>query len=204
MPQVKTTPRKRPRQDRARTTVEAILDATARLLVRRGFDHLTTNAVAEEAGVSIGSLYQYFPNKEALVADLIERHVSSRRAAMAAELGRVATLPVGEAARSVIASILSAHRVDPVLHRVLIEQVPRVGRLARLQELATATRQLVASILTARRRELAIDDPELAAFLLVAAVEGIFQRAVVFHPERLEGPELLEEVTRLVTRYLGV
>jgi len=203
-PQVKTTPRKRPRQDRSRTTVEAILDASARLLVKRGFDQLTTNAVAEAAGVSIGSLYQYFPNKEALVADLIERHISERRAAMAAELGRVASQPMVEATRSVIACILSAHRVDPALHRVLIEQVPRVGRLARLEELGRATRELVANILTARKRELAIRDPDLSAFLLVSAVEGIFQRAVVFHPERLQDPQLLEEVTSLVTRYLGV
>ena len=58
--QVKTTPRKRPRQARSKDTVEAILAATARVLVKQGFDGLTTNAVAEGAGVSIGSLYQYF------------------------------------------------------------------------------------------------------------------------------------------------
>jgi AcrR family transcriptional regulator len=203
-PQVRTTPRKRPRQDRARTTVEAILEATARLLVQRGFDQLTTNAVAEQAGVSIGSLYQYFPNKEALVADLIERHVEERRATMAAELGRVATLPAREATRLMIDSIMAAHRVNPELHRVLIEQVPRIGRLARLQELAQKTRDLLASILAARRKELAIDDPALAAFVLQSAIEGIFQRAVVYHPERMQDPRLREEVTRLVTSYLGV
>ena len=68
--QVRTTPRKRPRQDRSKATVDSILDATARVLVRHGFDGLTSNAVAEIAGCSIGSLYQYFPNKEALVAAL--------------------------------------------------------------------------------------------------------------------------------------
>ena len=61
--QVKTTPRKRPRQERAKATVETILEASARILVKRGFDGFTTNEVATAAGVSIGSLYQYFPNK---------------------------------------------------------------------------------------------------------------------------------------------
>ena len=100
--QVKTTPRKRPRQDRAKVTVETILAATARLLVRRGFDGLTTNEVASAAGVSIGSLYQYFPNKEALVAALVEKHIEDMNAALVGELARVATLPMAQAARAVI------------------------------------------------------------------------------------------------------
>src|SRR6185369_17163863 len=101
-PQVRTTPRKRPRQDRSRATVDSILEATARVLVKRGFDGLTTNLVAETAGVSVGSLYQYFPNKEALVSALIEKHVEDLTALCLAELTRVAHLPVGEAIRSVV------------------------------------------------------------------------------------------------------
>ena len=73
--QTRTTPRKRPRQARSKATVDTILDATTRVLVKQGFDGLSTNAVAAAAGVSIGSLYQYFPNKEALVLALIERHM---------------------------------------------------------------------------------------------------------------------------------
>ena len=79
--QVRTTPRKRPRQERSRATVETVLEATARVLVKHGFDGLTTNLVAETAGVSIGSLYQYFPNKAALVGALIEKHIEEMRAA---------------------------------------------------------------------------------------------------------------------------
>jgi AcrR family transcriptional regulator len=204
MPQIRTTPRKQPRQDRSRTTVETILEATARLLVRKGFDHLTTNAVAEAAGVSVGSLYQYFPNKEALVAALLERHIEERTAATFAELERVASLPIDKAARAVIELTLRAHSVEPELHRVLIEQVPRVGRLARLRELEASTHAVVRGLLVARRAELDIADPELAAFVLVSAIEAIVHRAVVFHPEHLNDPRLVDEATRLVTRYLGV
>ncbi len=68
-------PRKRPRQRRSEETVARILDAAARIFDERGYRATTTNHVAEEAGVSVGSLYQYFPNKDALLTGLTERHL---------------------------------------------------------------------------------------------------------------------------------
>ena len=103
--QVRTTPRKRPRQARSRATVDSVLEATARVLVKRGFDGLTTNLVAEAAGVSIGSLYQYFPNKAALVGALIEKHVEDMTSLALSELTRAAQLPMPAAIRSVIEAI---------------------------------------------------------------------------------------------------
>src|SRR5690242_4040434 len=69
-----TAPRKRASQQRSRALVDALIEATARILVRDGFDRASTNRIAAAAGVSVGSLYQYFPSKEALVAAVIERH----------------------------------------------------------------------------------------------------------------------------------
>ena len=71
---LQTNPRKSASQERSRSTVDALLEATARVLVKEGYDRASTNRIAEVAGVSIGSLYQYFPNKEALVAAVIDRH----------------------------------------------------------------------------------------------------------------------------------
>ena len=202
--QVKTTPRKRPRQARSRATVDTILAAAARILVRRGFDGFTTNEVAEVAGVSIGSLYQYFPNKEAVVAALIEQHVEDMNAAILSELTRVAQLPMSEAVRAVIELAISAHAIDPELHRVLTEQVPRVGRLAKLRELDAISNRMVAGILAARRAELAIRDPEVSAFVIVSAIEAIAHRAALVSPDMLRDPRLVDEACALVTRYLGV
>ena len=70
-----TSPRKSATQERSRATVDALLSATARVLVKEGYDRASTNKVAEAAGVSIGSLYQYFPSKEALVSAVIQRHI---------------------------------------------------------------------------------------------------------------------------------
>ena len=202
--QVKTTPRKRPRQERAKATVEVILAASARILVKRGFDGFTTNEVAAAAGVSIGSLYQYFPNKEALVAALIEKHVEEMSTMLMGQLARVATLPFSQGVRVVIEMTIQAHAVDPELHRVLTEQVPRVGKLARLRELDEICHRMVAGVLAARRDEVAICDPDLAAFILVSSIESVIHRAALLYPQRLRDPRLVEETTLLVTRYLGV
>ena len=202
--QVKTTPRKRPTQHRSKATVDTILTATARILIKLGFDGLTTNAVAEAAGVSIGSLYQYFPNKEALVAALIEDQLDIKNAQMIAELGRVARLPIGEACRAMIELTIRNYAAQPELKRVLLEQVPRIGRMARIAELHQGTHKMVTALLTARRDELAIRNPETAAFLLVAAIEAIAHRATLFEPARLRDPALIDEATAMVTRYLGV
>ena len=202
--QVRTTPRKRPRQARSKATVDSILDATTRVLVKHGFDSLTTNAVATAAGCSIGSLYQYFPNKEALVSALIDRHMEQMNAAILAELTRVAKLPMAEAARAVIELTIRAHAIDPELHRVLTEQVPRIGKLARLRELDEICHRMVAGLLTARRDEIAIRDPDLSTFILISTIESIVHRAALLYPQRLRDPRLVDEATLLVTRYLGV
>jgi AcrR family transcriptional regulator len=202
--QVRTSPRKRPRQQRGKDTVDSILEATARVLKHAGFDGLTTNAVAAKAGVSIGSLYQYFPNKEALVSALIERHCEEMNSAILAELTNVANLPIAQGARAVIELTFSAHAIDPALHRVLTEQVPRIGKLAKLRELDNISHRMVAGMLAARRDELAIRDVELAAFVLVSAIESIVHRSALLYPDKLKDPRLLDEATLLVTRYLGV
>jgi AcrR family transcriptional regulator len=202
--QARTTPRKKPRQARSRATVDSVLTATARVLVRRGYDGLTTNQVAAAAGVSIGSLYQYFPNKAALVGALIERHVEDMTSLCLSELTRVAQLPMTEAIRSVIEVMIRAHAVEPELHRVLTEQVPRVGRMARLRALDALFHRMVAGLLAARKPELAIEDPEMAAFILVSAIEAITHRAALFSPELLRDPRLVDETCTMVRRYLGV
>src|SRR3954453_20347070 len=108
-----TKPRKRGSQERSRATVAALVEATARILVREGFDKASTNRIAEVAGVSVGSLYQYFPGKEALVAAVIDRHQQQLLRTVRAELAQVMALPVHGAMRQLVAIAVEAHRVDP-------------------------------------------------------------------------------------------
>ncbi|WP_245315529.1 TetR/AcrR family transcriptional regulator [Bradyrhizobium neotropicale] len=89
----------------------------------------STNRIAELAGVSVGSLYQYFPSKEALVAAVIDRHNQEIMAIVRAALAEAIALPIEKAVRKLVAVAVEAHRIDPKLHRVLAEQIPRTGQL---------------------------------------------------------------------------
>jgi AcrR family transcriptional regulator len=197
-----TTPRKQPAQARAKATVRAILDATAQVLVEIGCDRATTNIIARRAGVSVGSLYQYFPNKEALVTALSERHMAEIATMLVGEVAALRGRPLPAAIRSLIEALLRAHAVEPELHRVLIEQVPR---LSGFEQIASMDRMFVEII----RRELELrDEPlrprdlELAVFVLVHAVQGITHAAVLERPGALGDGRLAQEITDLVLRYL--
>lgn len=121
-------PRGLPKQERSRETVEAILGATALVLEREGYDRATTRRISEVAGVSVGSLYQFFPNKESLVVALYERHLGDLISAFGSRFEASARVPLPEAVRSLVGAALELHAVDPDLHRVLVEQIPRSGR----------------------------------------------------------------------------
>jgi AcrR family transcriptional regulator len=203
--QTRTNPRKLALQQRSRVTVDALLRATARILVKEGYDHASTNRIAQVAGVSIGSLYQYFPSKEALVAALIDRHTHEMKRLVRDALLKVAMRPVPEAARELVKVMIDAHRVDPKLHRVLVEQVPRVGRLDNMRALDREAYALVRAYLEAHSTEINVTDVDMAAFVCVATVEALTHAAVVYRPEVLEDQRAntyVEEVTGLVVRYL--
>ncbi|QRF61699.1 TetR/AcrR family transcriptional regulator [Variovorax paradoxus] len=198
-------PRKKASQERSRATVDALIEATARVLVREGFERASTNRIAAEAGASIGSLYQYFPTKEALVAAVIERHKNDMMEVLRRALVRVAGMPLEQGVRELVALMIDAHRVDPELHRVLVEQIPRIGRLAEVEGFDREVLELVRAYLEAHRGELRALDLDLAAFVCVASVETLAHEAVLHNPALLANRKVkafTDEVTRLVIRYL--
>jgi AcrR family transcriptional regulator len=198
----RTTPRKKPRQERSLATVDAILDATARVLCTTGYDRASTNRIALAAGVSVGSLYQYFPSKEALVAALAGRHMATMTALVRSKLSEVAKAPMPQAVRTIIMAMFEAHAVDPRLHKVLIEEVPRVGRLENLRGLERETEALVGAMLEARKGELRRTNIETMALLLVTVVEAATHAAVLAELEPERARAVADELTDLVLRYL--
>lgn len=201
-PRTRTTPRKKPQQDRSRGTVDAILEATARVLVRDGYDRASTNRVAQEAGVSVGSLYQYFPSKEALVAALVDRHADAMMAVVRERIGALATTPLREAVHATIEAVFAAHNLEPALHRVFIEQLPRVGRLQRIRALETDLAAVLAVAMSARAGELRRQNHELAALVVVHAVDALVHAAAFERPAGFRDEALIEELTDMVQRYL--
>jgi AcrR family transcriptional regulator len=200
-----TRPRKDAVQARSRATVDALVEATARILVREGFDKASTNRIAEVAGVSVGSLYQYFPGKDALVAAVIERHQQRILRRVRGELADVLALPLAPAMRRLVAIAVEAHRVEPRLHRVLAEQIPRVGRLEELEGFSRENFRLFRQYLERHRDELRVDDLELASFVCVTTIEALTHNAVL-HGMGMSSDAplqaLIDEAARLVTGYL--
>jgi AcrR family transcriptional regulator len=200
-----TNPRKQATQERSRLTIDVILEATARVLIKDGYDRASTNRIAAEAGISIGSLYQYFPSKEALVAAVSERHSQEVLQLMRGVLAKVIASPIETAAREFVSAAIEAHRVNPKLHRVLAEEVPRIGRLKNVESANQAVYELIGQYLKAHRDEIDVLNLDLAAFICFTAVDALTHTAVLRRPDMLtnENAEMfMNGVTDLVVRYL--
>ena len=200
-----TKPRKNALQARSRATVDALVEATARILVRDGFEKTSTNRIAEIAGVSVGSLYQYFPSKEALVAAVIDRHNEEIMGLVRTALTEVADLPVDKAVRKLVTVAIDAHRINPKLHRVLAEQIPRTGQLADVEAFNREIHTLVRAYLESRRKEMRKVDVDVATFICVSAIEAVAHNTVLNQAEMLSDKmvrTLAEETTRMVVGYL--
>lgn len=201
----RTSQRKSASQERSRLTVDSIVEATARILVKEGYDRASTNKIAAAAGVSIGSLYQYFPSKEALVAAVSERHAHEVLQSVRDALVKVVARPIEEAVRGFVSISIDAHRVNPKLHRVLAEEIPRLGRLESVETINLDAYALIRGYLDAHRDEIKIADLDLAAFICVTVVEGLTHTAVLHRPDILtaeKAEDFVDEVSDLVIRYL--
>jgi len=196
-------PRKMPVQARSRATVDAILTAAAHILVKHGYEGSTTARVAERAGVSIGSLYQYFPNKEALIIALIEQHGRETLALIERTLEDPALVTLEDGLRALIRAGCEAHRIHPALHKILTEQVPRVGRFAKVMDTHRTVTAMVERFLRAHIDELAPGrDPVIAATVIETAVEALVHKAVIERQDLLADGLIEQEAFELIRGYL--
>ena len=176
--------------------------ATTRVLIRDGYEGLTTNTVAEEAGASVGSLYQYFSSKQQLVAALLNQHIENTMHELRSALPELSLLSVAEAVPRFVELMIASHRVEPELHRVFFEQLPRVGDFARIEASLEESQQLTEAYLRARAHEIVPQDHALSAFILVHTIETLTHAAVLSRPELLRTDAFVVELSELVLRYL--
>ena len=195
-------PRKAPKQARSREMVDVILEATARVLAGRGYMRTNTNAVAEVAGVSVGSIYQYFPNKDALIAAVHRRHALQMRGMIVQVLSEPTPPTLRGAINALVNALLQAHLVEPGLHQVLETEFP----LFDAGETGRPTRQgildRVKKLLEKHRREINRPNLDLAAYIVLQIVESLVHKAVLQPPEHLSLPEIEEAVSEAVAGYL--
>ena len=195
-------PRKQPRQGRSMATVQAILDATAHILVNEGYEALNTNVVAERAGVSIGSLYQYFPNKGALIAAVRQRHADQTREELVTLAAQAAHLPLRQAVPCLIDAVMASHRIEPELHQVLEREVPRQFQSWDVTEGEVELRTLLQALLQPHRDQLIVSDLALASLVLVRMVDALVHAPLIQDPMGIDPKAIEQEISIVVLRYL--
>lgn len=194
-----TSPRKQPRQARSRATVEAITQAAAYILVKRGWEGFTTNAIAERAGVNISSLYQFFPNKEAIVAELQRRHIEQTRRKLVEALPRLAgQRSLRDALLLLVGAIVDEHRVAPALHRAFAEELPQSVKCPTEDEVSLR-RQALEALRPFMKN---VPNPEVAMEIGVVAARAVIDGAATHRPAVLGLPQFREEVVALLQGYL--
>jgi AcrR family transcriptional regulator len=195
------TPRKRPVQDRSRDTVTAILAATIRVLAEDG-RALTTTRVAEVAGVSVGTLYQYFPNRQALITGVLADHLEAAIVAVEQTAEQVRDRPLAEATERIVRAFLAAKAARVETSR-LLNQVFGIGQLDDRPVIEAATRR--AQVVVAR--VMAGSEPDEVdlrrAGVLCAALQGVVRAAMTEDPDRLSDPAWIEQVVAISVGAVG-
>jgi AcrR family transcriptional regulator len=191
-----------PKQERSRETVDAILTAATRLFGREGYARATTNRIAQAAGVSVGSVYQYFPSKDAIAIELLRRYRARLVDRIAARVGEINEVTFRKVVEALVGALLHDDEIDNSLRRVLIERVLRTQARGEISGFEERIEALVADALRSAKDRVAVDDYELCAFILVRAVLAVVHGAVVDSP-RYNTPALVHELTHLVVRYVG-
>ncbi len=196
-------PRLLPKQHRSAETRARILDAAAQVFAAHGYVKGTTNRIAEAAGVSVGSVYQYFPNKDAILVELARAHVREGEAIILERFADPDLPPDLEGRVRVFVEAAVANHIDmPRLHEVIFQEAPWPPEL--IAELRAFEERTIAAAEAALAADPSVRAPDLrvAATIVVGTIEALTHRFVLAQPDRLDVPAFVDEMVALVTRYL--
>jgi AcrR family transcriptional regulator len=190
---------RQPRQERAKHTVQVVLDATVKLLKRGGTDAITTNRIAEVAGVCIGSIYQYFPDKRAIFAALHQRHALETRQLIERTLAGHAESSLNQLLRALMEELVDAHAADPELHALLDREIPhRAGG-------APGLRGALHGVIASRAQELSPHgNLDRTLFIVPNMMDVLAHEAVLSRPVHLSLDAAKQEAGRAISSYLRV
>lgn len=195
----KPSTRRTPRQARSQQTVEAILNAVVKLLKRDGVDAVTTNRIAEVAGVSVGSVYQYFPDKRAIFLALHDRHAEEMGRLIDATVVAHADAPLDALIRALVKALVDAHTPDPELYALLDTELPH--RSAGARSIQVRLRSALRLALGAHR-DVSEGAFERTLFVVSHLINALAHGVVLDRPRRLSPAAAVEETVKAVMAYL--
>ncbi len=192
--------RRSPKQLRSRAIVDAIVQAGRELLGSEGPRSLTTNRIAERAGVSIGSLYRYFPNKDAVLAAIYDADTGREAAEIRAhDSWQIDYGPLREAVVAIVDFQLDRHRRLLELGQEFYRT--HHGEFALGPRMADVERHML-DLLARHAGVVRVRDVGQAAFMLARGTSAIVRRALEEQPAKLSEPAFREELIDLVVSYL--
>jgi AcrR family transcriptional regulator len=198
MPQASETMRKSPTQARAEHTVDAILEAAAQILQSDGEEKLNTNRIAERAGFSIGTLYQYFADKEAIIAALAERERDKVLASVVKALSSVESSDSQSVIREIVRTMIGSFSKRKRARRIIMMTMLKRWQFAPdRQGTGVIERMIVESGARGHGRPMS----PAAAFVLTRAFMGAIRAAVLENSPYLETPEFEDEMVHLVLQF---
>ncbi len=194
-------PRKSPVQARSTASVEAILEATLQVLLQAGKERLTTTKVAQRAGVSVGTLYQYFPNKSSLLQAALKRHLTAVGDAMELVCKEQRGQSLEQMATALITAFLDAKMKDAKASVALYSVSSDVDGAKIVQQNGVRANKAIVAMLTTSSEPLSTD-PQLVASMLQAVMVGVSRRLLESGAPEKHFESLREELLFLVHAYL--
>jgi AcrR family transcriptional regulator len=170
----RTLTRREPKQRRSRQTVDDVLEAVRLVVKRHGTQAITTNRIAEAAGVSVGSLYQYFPDKRAIFTALHDRHVDDVRQVIGQTTADYASAPLQEFTRELVRGLVNVHAEAAELHQIVSSAVPE-GALGFKNALHHTFERILSR---AEQKRYSLEETERMLFVLPRMVESLVHGAV--------------------------
>lgn len=194
--------RNQPQQPRSRATVSVILEAAIRVLEREGLALLTTSRIAEVAGVSVGTLYQYFAHRDAILNALQDREFERAIVVLQGVLSNPHHASDQSLARAVVEELLRLYRAAPALHRVLAVEGLRVTPAERVQAFDARIVSSIRAFLALAGPRIRPANLEAASFVIYQSVRATMLAYLLESPPGVNDPILVDEVTELIVRYL--
>lgn len=194
--------RRKPFQTRSKATVDTLIEAAARVFSTSGFEATTTNAIAEMAGVSVGSLYQYFPDKLALLDALHQRHIIGlwQHAGLACQKGTTMVWP--EALRYFVAATFAYNQSAGPLFSLFQKQLPpRIPTGAQIDTAKVVYEVKLHNFLIAHQTNIRVDINR-AAYMIPVIGKGVVTNALLSDPDAMRNVSLIDELTKVLHYYL--
>lgn len=189
-----------PRQGRSKVTVDAILQSAAEILKEMDYAKFNTNLVAERAGISIGSLYQYFPNKDALIVALHKKHTQHIHNLIRTVIDSQNAQTLKQRIESLVDAVIAAHSFEPELHQLLEKKLPFFD-INRVED-ETGIRQEIYRLIELHQNEIVEKNTALTVWMILQLLESLIHAAVLEPPVNIAPQTVRNAIIQSIYNYL--